>query len=455
MKKKIGTITFNFLEHDAVSKNGRCYPAETVKEMVRQARADLAAGQILSCFATHEYALAENATNMIGKIEDIWEEGTVVKGRVGLFDTSIARDFAGVVAGEGIKTVSLRASEFKMSPNLVTIGGVQMEAVGKARLAGVDFAMRPGIDMAQLQSYAFESTHPNDHTTRDVVPCATEAYVAPVVALLEDEGKVMDPEEIKRLAAEETRRVIAEAKAADAAAANALEAKRHAHPHDHKGGDGKKYNHEHKHMHQDDANTDHDHEHGNPYELDSFPLKVLADHLVARGTSYLADGDKAEESVAQAIKDVSGSLAPFVAGLQKTGIMAIDSAAKSEDHVKAETALTESQTALTEAGTKLASTESTVESLRASVVALTEAKAALEVQLSTSLTEKAAIAKALVEAQKPSGRHATIGQIMEQAAETMGIDLDAELPDGPTTQRATEQFMSGWATALVNTGTTE
>lgn len=455
MKKKIGTITFNFLEHDAVSKNGRCYPAATVKEMVRQARADLAAGQILSCFATHDYALAENATNMIGKIEDIWEEGTVVKGRVGLFDTSIARDFAGVVAGEGIKTVSLRASEFKMSPNLVTIGGVQMEAVGKARLAGVDFAMRPGIDMAQLQSYAFESTHPNDHTTRDVVPCATEAYVAPVVALLEDEGKVMDPEEIKRLAAEEARRIIAEAQAADKAAAAALEAKRHAHPHDHMGGDKKKYTHEHKHAHSDDANTDHDHEHGNPYELDAFPLKVLADHLVTRGTAYMAEGDKLEESAAQAIKDVSGSLAPFVAGLQKTGIMAIDSAAKSEEHAKVETALTESQTALTEAGTKLAATETTVESLRASVTALSEAKAALEVQLSTSLTEKAAIAKALIEAQKPSGRHVPVNQIMEQAAEIMGLDLDAEIPDGPVSKRVLEDMYSGWGAAIVNAGTAE
>lgn len=435
-QKHIGSITFNFLEHNAVSKNGRVYPAHVVSEAVTAARADLVKGIPLTSFATHDYALAEDPTKMIGRIGDIWEEGTTVKGRVDLFDTQIARDLAAAVKGEGLKTVSLRAAEFKMGKEQVDVQGVKMDAVERFRLAGIDFAMRPGIDMAQVQSYVLESTqeHPSAYQ-RDVVPCSTEADKAPLVQLLEDGSEDMTPEEVRKLIKEER-------EALEKAEREATERSSHSHPHDHMGGDGKKYCHEHKHNHDaaDSKQEDHLHEHGNPYEnLGAFHLKDLVRAVGERTDAYAAkEDDKALlTAVVPSIMEVAGKLV-------KSGLATIDESLIPTSYKES----------AAQGGKDLLESQNRENTLSETNAVLTETNASLTKQLTEAQaklteaeTEKAKLAEKVVEAAKSGGRRVPIGLMLEAATEAVP-DLEREVDPDEDPKRTYMRLMGGLAAAI-------
>lgn len=400
--KKPRQITFTFLEHDAVSKNGRVYTKAAVQDMVRRAQEDIDAGKVLSSFATHDYARTEDPTKMIGKLSRVWEDGSKVKATLDLFGTAHANDLAHIVKEQGIKTVSLRADEYETTGKKTMVGGMDCEQVSLCHLAGVDFAMRPGISMVNIDPVTYESDE-TGKPHRDIVACEND----PRTVILTEEEADMTKEEAEVL--------FKQMLAADKAAAQVDERTSHAHPHEHEGGDGKKYKHEHKHAHDesDKGCTEHMHDHGNPYEdLGAYSLADLAKAVSERLAVYATDGTPALVMEGAAKHLVEATAVLTKAGLIKESV--VPEKALLTEEVAKTTILSESVAALTK-------------ERDAALAKVTETEAAKTVVEA----EAEDLAKKLLEAARPGGRRVPIGQIVEQALAEVGVKRpDDEVPTG-------------------------
>ena len=414
-------VTFTFLEHNAVSKNGRVYTTAAVQEMVRRAQEDIAKGVVLSSFATHEWAKTEDPTKMIGKLSRVWEDGTKVKATLDIFGTHHAGEMATVIKEQGIKTVSLRADEYEVSGKKTVIDGKEHDQVSLCHLVGVDFAMRPGISMVNIDPVAYESDE-TDKFHRELVPCEN----APAQVILTEERTEDD------MTKEEIEALIAAALKTQAQEAAALEAKRHAHAHQHMGGDGKKYNHEHKHAHgeADVDGKDHDHEHGNPYEnLGAYSVADLSRALAERSTAYAA-----EKEMVTVLSGITANLDTTRAALLTAGIIkesANPLADQLAEAVNEKTTLTETITTVT--------TER--DDLKAKLVEAETAKTKAE-------EDAVKLAETIANGIKPFGRRVPYNDVLEQVLATSEVkNPDEEIPHDKEYKHLVRDFASAFVMA--------
>jgi hypothetical protein len=161
----IGHYTLSFLSEDTVSRNKRYYPAQTVREMVKAAQEDLERGVPLTHFVNHESSFSDDASQMAGRISKVWMEGAQAKARIDLFDTQRGRDLAAVLKGGGLKTVSLRAGDFRSSPT--ERDGQRLERIDYARLSGIDATLQPGVEGARVETVALESAPASPQSVPD------------------------------------------------------------------------------------------------------------------------------------------------------------------------------------------------------------------------------------------------------------------------------------------------
>lgn len=152
----LGTFDVTWLTDDAESRNRRLYPKDAVQAALEQAERDLDAGIPLTTYAWHPDGLAGDPSRMTGRVQEVWRDGAKVKATIALLNTAAGRDMAAVVAGGGLKTVSLRSRQnFKARP--IERNGEAWTSVEAFELDGIDFAVEPGIPDVEILNVALES----------------------------------------------------------------------------------------------------------------------------------------------------------------------------------------------------------------------------------------------------------------------------------------------------------
>lgn len=144
---RIAQIKIYFLEDDAVSLNGRKYPAESVNRLVQSAQTQLSSPDPLplTCYLSHDDAYLDKTLNLAGKIVGVGKEGTKAFALIDIPNTTSGRDAATLVRDGYIRSMSLRASNAEMYIN--KNDPMPMPMVGGARLQldGIDFTTSPGL----------------------------------------------------------------------------------------------------------------------------------------------------------------------------------------------------------------------------------------------------------------------------------------------------------------------
>lgn len=150
-RTRIATIQVCFIEDNAVSLNGRIYPAETVDKLIASGQRKLLDSNALpmTCFLSHEDADNDRSSALVGKITSVRREGTKGIATIDLADTSSARDLLGLITGSYLCTESLRASNAELKAER----GYDAPIVcGNPVLEGIDFTSYPGLaQVARIQ----------------------------------------------------------------------------------------------------------------------------------------------------------------------------------------------------------------------------------------------------------------------------------------------------------------
>jgi hypothetical protein len=159
-KPRVATIKVCWIEDGAVSLNGRVYPKETVDKLISSAQLALADPDHapLTCYLSHSDAEQDATKHLVGKITDVWREGSKGMANIDIPDTNAGRDTAALAAYRYITTQSLRASGAELR---IQRGGLPLvvEAPGQQlTLNGIDFTTNPGLDRtARIQQVLLES----------------------------------------------------------------------------------------------------------------------------------------------------------------------------------------------------------------------------------------------------------------------------------------------------------
>ncbi|SRR5579871_2055748 len=147
-KARVARIKVCWIEFDAMSLNGRQYPRETVEKLVRNAQTDLADPNALpiTCYISHREADEDDTRELVGRVTEVWMEGTKGYAWIDIPDTEAGRDVASLSAYGYIKTISLRASGVAQKLDRGRSVPQVVEVVGeRATLNGIDFTTNPGL----------------------------------------------------------------------------------------------------------------------------------------------------------------------------------------------------------------------------------------------------------------------------------------------------------------------
>lgn len=176
----LATIKTCWLEDDAISLNGRQYPAEAVDRLVQSAQEALSDPYALplTCYLSHDKADQDSTLDIAGKLTKVWKEGRKAYAMIDIPNTSTGQDVVTLVQGGFMRSQSLRASgaEMRLNPNRTVpqVGGLGL------KLEGIDFTARPGLaQTARITDVQVtESTEPQ---------CISEVFNAsPNTMILED-----------------------------------------------------------------------------------------------------------------------------------------------------------------------------------------------------------------------------------------------------------------------------
>lgn len=158
---RVATLTTCFLEDDAISMNGRKYPREAVDRLIQSAQIQLSTpgAKPLTCYISHDAADHDDSLKLVGKITNVWREGTRAMASIDIANTSAGRDAAALALDQYLVTQSLRASNAELrrekDSTWPVVGGKSLT------LEGIDFTATPGIQVARIQNVALaESSEP-------------------------------------------------------------------------------------------------------------------------------------------------------------------------------------------------------------------------------------------------------------------------------------------------------
>ena len=142
---RIAQIKSYFLEDDAISLNGRKYPATSVDRLVQSAQAQLSDPEALplTCYLSHDHAYTDETRGLVGKIVGVGKEGTKAFALIDIPNTTAGRDVTTLIRGGYIRSQSLRASNAEMY--LDKNSPVPMVGGANLRLEGIDFTTSPGL----------------------------------------------------------------------------------------------------------------------------------------------------------------------------------------------------------------------------------------------------------------------------------------------------------------------
>lgn len=153
---RIAQLKVRFLSDNAISRNGRQYPTETVQRLVDSGHNQITAGDIINSYICHSVADEDNPLVVSGKATRIWHEGDGAYALFDIPDTSTGRDMVSLLSGGYIPpTMSLRAANAEMQ--VVKGKGVPQVVGDNIQLLGIDFTARPGIEDARIQDLVLEN----------------------------------------------------------------------------------------------------------------------------------------------------------------------------------------------------------------------------------------------------------------------------------------------------------
>jgi len=168
-RSRIATIRVCWIEDNARSLNGRIYPREAVDTLIASAQRKLSDPSALpiTCFLSHADADEDRTPALIGRITNVWREGTRGMADIDLADTSPARDALALISGGYLCTESLRARGAELHTDkrydVPVVGGANLE------LEGIDLTNYPGLEqVARIQQiHLAESTVAESTVRRD------------------------------------------------------------------------------------------------------------------------------------------------------------------------------------------------------------------------------------------------------------------------------------------------
>lgn len=188
---KIATLTTCWLEDGAISLNGRQYPREAVDRLIQSAQVQLSQPGTapLSCYISHDAADADDSLKLVGKLTNVWREGTKAMASIDIAPTTAGRDAASLAVGGYLVTQSLRASNAELRREKDSawpvVGGQNL------RLDGIDFTATPGIQVARIQNVALaENAGSGAHRLHEVFNAHTQSM------LLEQQEEIPMPENL-------------------------------------------------------------------------------------------------------------------------------------------------------------------------------------------------------------------------------------------------------------------
>jgi 2'-5' RNA ligase len=155
-KARIAQLKVRFLSDDAISRNGRQYPATTVNRLVSTGQNAITSGQIINAYICHGVADEDNPLVVSGKATNIWKEGNLAYAMFDIPDTNTGRDMVSLLNGGYIPpTMSLRASNAEMQ--VVKGKGLPQVVGNNITLDGIDFTARPGLPDARIENIVLEN----------------------------------------------------------------------------------------------------------------------------------------------------------------------------------------------------------------------------------------------------------------------------------------------------------
>ena len=160
-RPRVARLKVCWIENDAISLNGRQYPRETVEKLIRNAQTDLANPEALpiTCFISHGKADEDNSRDLVGRVTEIWQEGSKGYASIDIPDTAAGRDIAALAAYEYLTTVSLRASGADLRTDRTRGVPQVVERAGeRLTLNGIDITTNPGLSKtARINQVILES----------------------------------------------------------------------------------------------------------------------------------------------------------------------------------------------------------------------------------------------------------------------------------------------------------
>lgn len=151
-KARIATIQVCWIEDNARSLNGRIYPESAVNTLIASAQRKLSdpAALPITCFLSHADADEDRTPALIGRVTQVWREGTRGMANIDLADTGPARDALALISGGYLCTESLRARGAELRTDkrydVPVVGGDNLE------LEGIDLTNYPGLEqVARIQ----------------------------------------------------------------------------------------------------------------------------------------------------------------------------------------------------------------------------------------------------------------------------------------------------------------
>lgn len=139
----IARLKVRWIEDNAVSLNNRQYTQQAVDSLIASGQARIADSNALplTCYLSHEDAELDKTLCIVGRVSQIWREGTKGMALIDVPDTSAGRDLLSLCEGGFIKSISLRASD----PQMQVSRNSSLPQVVSAKLQGIDFTTSPGL----------------------------------------------------------------------------------------------------------------------------------------------------------------------------------------------------------------------------------------------------------------------------------------------------------------------
>lgn len=139
----IARLKVCWIEDNAVSLNNRQYTQQAVDSLIASGQARIADSNALplTCYLSHEDAELDKTLCLVGRVSQIWREGTKGIALIDVPGTSAGRDLLSLCEGGFIKSISLRASD----PQMQVSRNSSLPQVVSAKLQGIDFTTSPGL----------------------------------------------------------------------------------------------------------------------------------------------------------------------------------------------------------------------------------------------------------------------------------------------------------------------